>query len=418
VTHVEPDGNPVDKGPPQPFLVTMMNPECARDPRTLFDGMRAEGVVREDSRVPGRRPTVLVSRYEDVQATLRNARTFSSSFGEGVSGLGNDRPLIPLQIDPPEHKKYRKLLDPFLEPRRVGRLESDVAGLVNELIDRFEGRGSCELVSDFAVPLPCTVFLRLLGLPLEDLGLFLHIKEGIVRGHRRSTLQEQFAARAEAGRLCYEYFEAALDRILDRRIEGLLLDLLEAEIEGERLAREEIMDICYLLIIAGLDTVTDSLCCFYAFLAEHPVHRQRLADHPELIPAAVEELLRWESPVSGVARVATEDTEIDGCPVHQGDNLFVLIGAANTDPLGIDRAGTVDFHRDHNRHLAFGSGIHRCLGSHLARLELRVALREWHRRIPEYRIPSGTELLWTPMLRSVLELPLRFVPSVEPAEAI
>jgi cytochrome P450 len=392
-------------------LEMMLDPTYARDPRPYFEWLRSRAAVRDDIEVPGRKPSILVSTYEDVQATLRNSKVFSSRFGEGMGGLGNDRPMIPLQIDPPEHKKYRKLLDPYLEPRRVARLGADVVTLVNELIDRFEDRGRCELLEDFAVPLPCTVFLRLLGLPLEDLDLFLRIKEGIVRGNNERTLAAQFEARSAAGRLCYEYFEQALDRIQRDRVEGFLLDLLEAEIDGERLTREEIMDICYLFIIAGLDTVTDSLCCFYTFLADHPDHRRMIVEQPDLIPNAVEELLRWESPVSGVARVATEDTEIAGCPVHKGENLFVLVGAANTDPHGLEQASTVDFQRESNRHFAFGSGIHRCLGSHLARLELRVTLREWHRRIPEYHIPPGTELMWTPMLRAVLELPLVFAPA-------
>jgi cytochrome P450 len=392
-------------------LEMMLDPKYARDPRSYFEFLRDGSPARDEVEIPGRKPTIFVTRYEDVQSTLRNAKVFSSKFGEGMGGLGNERPMIPLQIDPPEHKKYRKLLDPFLEPRKVARLEEDVVRLVNELIDRFEDSGSCELLEDFAVPLPCTVFLRLLGLPLEDLDLFLKIKEGIIRGNNERTLAAQFEARSAAGKLCYEYFEQALDRIQRDRVEGLLLDLLEADIDGERLTRDEIMDICYLFIIAGLDTVTDSLCCFYTFLADHPEHRRMLVDNPDLIPGAVEELLRWESPVSGVARIAAEDTEIQGCPVRKGENLFVLVGAANTDPAGIDHADMVDFQRDTNRHFAFGSGIHRCLGSHLARLELRVTLREWHRRIPEYHIPPGTELVWTPMLRAVLELPLVFQPA-------
>jgi cytochrome P450 len=401
----------VDSTRPGWSMEMMMAPAYATDPRPFFGALRQAGASRDDLKIPGRKPSILVSRYQEVQDTLRNAKVFSSRFGDGMGGLGNERPMIPLQIDPPEHKKYRKLLDPFLEPRKMARLEDEVVQLVNDMIDSFEEKGSCELLEDFAVPLPCTVFLRLLGLPLEDLDLFLQIKEGIIRGNNERTLQAQFEARSAAGKQCYEYFEKALDRIQEERTEGLLLDLLESEIEGERLTREEIMDVCYLFIIAGLDTVTDSLCCFFNFLAENPDHRRMIVDDPSLIPNAVEELLRWESPVSGVARIAVEDTEINGCPVHQGENLFVLVGAANTDPDGIDDAGTVDFHRETNRHFAFGSGIHRCLGSHLARLELRVTMREWHRRIPEYHIPPGTELIWTPMLRATLEMPLVFQPA-------
>jgi cytochrome P450 len=406
---------PVETSRPGWSFQMMMDPGFATDPRPYFDALRqAGGAARDELEEPGCTSSVLVSCYHDVQATLRNPKVFSSRFGEGMGGLGNDRPMIPLQIDPPEHKKYRKLLDPFLEPRKMARLEGEVVRLVNELIDQFIDQGRCELLSDFAVPLPCTVFLRLLGLPLEDLDLFLRIKEGIVRGNGEPTLAAQSEARNAAGRLCYEYFDRALDRIRAERIEGLLLDLMEAEIDGERLSRDEIMDVCYLFIIAGLDTITDSLCCFFTFLAAHPEHRKMIVEDPALIPGAVEELLRWESPVSAVARVAVTDTEIGGCPVRAGENILVLVGAANTDPGGIPDAGVVDFRRETNRHFAFGSGIHRCLGSHLARLELRVALREWHRRIPHYRVPEGTQLVWTPMLRAVLELPLELMPAPAP----
>jgi cytochrome P450 len=386
----------------------MMDPSFATDPRPYFEMLRRTGVARDDLRIEGRRSTVLVSRYEHVEAVLRNAKLFSSKFGDGLGGLGNDRPMIPLQVDPPEHKKYRVLLDPFLAPRQVAKLETEVTQLVNELIDRFAERGSCEFNSEFAVPLPCTVFLALLGLPLEDLDFFLRIKEGIVRGNGELSLEKQFQARTAAGKECYAYFETALDRILRDRVDGLLLELMEAEVDGERLTRDEIMDICYLFLIAGLDTVTDSLCCFWTFLATNPEYRQEVVADPFLIPAAVEELMRWESPVSGIARVATEDTEIGGCPVHKGENLFVLVGSANLDTDTVPDADQVDFHRETNRHYAFGGGIHRCLGSHLARLELRVAMREWHRRLPDYTIPPETELTWTPMLRTVVELPLKF----------
>jgi cytochrome P450 len=389
-------------------LAMMLDPAYARDPRPYFEALRHNGPARDEFEMEGRRRSVVVTRYDEVEAILRNPKVFSSNFGEGMQGIGNERPLIPLQIDPPDHKKYRVLLDPYLAPRQVSRLEPDITVLVNQLIDRFEARGSCEFTAEFAVPLPCTVFLRLLGLPLEDLDFFLRIKEGIIRGNGELSLTKQQAVRAAAGRECYDYFESALDRIAAERQPGLLLDLLDAEVEGQRLSRDEIMDICYLFIIAGLDTVTDSLCCFWAFLADHPEHRRTIVEAPERIPAAVEELLRFESPVSTVARIAAEDTEIGGCPVRRGENIFVFVGAANTDPGGIPEAGSVDFRRDTNRHWAFGGGIHRCLGSHLARQELRVALREWHRRIPDYSVPAGTELTWTPMLRSVVELPLTF----------
>ena len=383
--------------------------EFARDPRRFYEELRHGAPRRDELEVPGLKPSVVVTRHEDVEYILRNPQLFSSRFGEGMGGIGNDRPLIPLQIDPPDHKKYRVLLDPYFATRVIAKLESDVADLVNLLIDGFVDQDGCDFTEDFAVPFPCIAFLRLVGLPLEDLDHFLHIKEGINRGWGEQDFAKVAQNRVAAGRESYEYFEKALDELGEERRDGLLSRLLDAEVEGVKLTRQEILDICFLLIIAGLDTVTDSLCCFYTYLAEHPEHREQIVADPSLIPSVVEELLRWESPVAGVARVAAEDTELRGCPVHRGDSLLMFVGAANTDATAIDGADRVEFSRDANRHFAFGVGIHRCLGSHLARLELRVALREWHRRIPSYRIRPEAELVWTQMLRAVHHLPLDFV---------
>ena len=186
--------------------------------------------------------------------------------------------------------------------------------------------------------------------------------------------------------------------------------MIAADIAGEPLSRDEMLDICFLFLIAGLDTVTDSLDCFFVYLARHPEHRRLLIEQPDIVPGAIEELLRWETPVPGVARIALQDVEVGGCPISKGERVSPLLGAANTDPDEFADPDVVDFARSPNRHRAFGGGPHRCLGSHLARLELRVALREFHRRIPDYEIAPGTELKYTSALRSVESLPLR-VPS-------
>jgi cytochrome P450 len=154
--------------------------------------------------------------------------------------------------------------------------------------------------------------------------------------------------------------------------------------------------------------VTATLDCIYGYLVQHPEQRQRIVDDEAVIPAAIEELLRWETPVQIVARVALEDTEVAGCPVHQGDNVMVLIGSVNTDDGDLPDAHDVRFDREINKHSAFGAGVHRCLGSHLARQELRVALREWHRRIPEYSVPEGHTLVYTPAIRSIDHFPMVF----------
>jgi cytochrome P450 len=206
----------------------------------------------------------------------------------------------------------------------------------------------------------------------------------------------------------YAYFDEVLDeRELERR-DDLLSRFLDASVDGQRLTREDILDICFLFLIAGLDTVTASLDCLFAYLAEHPDQRRQLVDDPSLVPAAIEELLRWETPVMGVVRVALEDTEVSGCPVHEGDMVMVMLASVNTDEAELPDADVVRFDREANRHLAFGGGVHRCLGSHLARLELRVALREWHRRIPEYAVAEGHTLAYTSGIRSIDHFPMTF----------
>jgi cytochrome P450 len=343
-----------------------------------------------------------------LDTAVRNADVYSS----GIEGapLGVKRPLIPLQIDPPEHRKYRKLLDPLFAPKQMAKLEPQISAQVNELIDRFADRGSCDFTNEFAIPLPSTIFLRLFGLPLTELPQLLEFNERTQRPEG-GTSAEHLAARQANARDVYRYFEAV---IAERRREAprhdLLSTLLTADVEGERLTDDEVVDISFLMILAGLDTITDTLTCSFKFLAEHPGHRQRIVDDPAIIPSAVEELLRWETPVMTIIRVAQADDEIEGCPVRHGDWVLACLGSANTDEKEFENPDEVIFERNPNRHIAFGGGIHRCLGSHLARQELRVALREWHRRLPSYDLPAGFVPEYSDGLRSVRNLTLLFPP--------
>jgi cytochrome P450 len=212
-----------------------------------------------------------------------------------------------------------------------------------------------------------------------------------------------------AGQEIYTYFGALIDERTRKPADDIITRFLAAEIDGEKLTREDILDICFLFLIAGLDTVGDTLTCSYAFLATHPEHRQMIVDNPAIIPTAVEELLRWESPVpSGTPRLAVCPVDLPhGQHVDDGTMVMPNFGAANVDPDTFDDPMDVRFDRDPNPHIAFGGGVHRCLGSHLARRELRVTLREWHRRIPDYRIKPGHEKLeYPPGLRHVKDLTL------------
>ncbi|MGZ4693156.1 MAG: cytochrome P450 [Acidimicrobiales bacterium] len=385
-----------------------MDPEMAANPQPMFKMLREGSPVMAVDGVG-----VVLARRAEVDETFRHPETFSSNMS--AVDLGNIRPLIPLQIDPPEHKKYRKILDPIFAPRQMALLEEPVSKLVNDLIDGFIARGEVDFAAEFSIPFPSQVFLTLLGLPLDELPTFLAMKDGIIRpdhvtGSDWNSPEMLEHQRATAASI-YAYFESVLDEREAERRDDLLSRFLDTEVDGHQLSREEILDICFLFLIAGLDTVTATLDCMFAYLARNPDQRRRIVDDPSIIPSAVEELLRWETPVMGVVRVAVEDTELGGCPVHKGDQVTVLLGSANTDETEFDDADDVRFDREVNRHLAFGGGVHRCLGSHLARQELRIALREWHRRIPEYSVPSGVTLEYTGGIRSIERFPMQFTPS-------
>ncbi|HXN60300.1 MAG TPA: cytochrome P450 [Acidimicrobiales bacterium] len=385
-----------------------MDPEMAANPQPVYQFMREEPVMPIE--LPGHRHGVLLSRRAEIDEALRHPEIFSSNMD--AVDLKNKRPMIPLQIDPPDHKKFRKLLDPIFAPRKMALMDDEVSRLVNHLIDQFVERGEVDFAKEFSIPFPSQVFLALFGLPLDELDRFLTMKDGIIRpdhvtgklyGSREASAYQQMIADS-----VYDYFNEILDQREVERQDDLLSHFIDAEVEGDRLTREDILDICFLFLIAGLDTVTATLDCMFSFLAQHPDHRRQLVEEPALIPNAIEELLRWETPVMGVARVAVQDTELNGCPVKSGDQVMIMIGSANTDEAEFSDADEVRFDREVNRHIAFGGGIHRCLGSHLARLELRVALREWHKRIPDYQIVPGHTLAYTPGLRSIDYFPMQF----------
>jgi cytochrome P450 len=347
--------------------------------------------------------TLVVNSRELVKDTLTRAEIFSSA---DLIEQGNVRPLIPLGIDPPAHLKYRKLLDPLFAPRRIDALEDDIAARANAFIDRFIGRGSCDFTAEFAELFPSSVFLGMMGLPWEELDALIRLRDGLLRpGTREMSPEQRSAIQRRTAKEVYAYFDAILDERVAMPRDDILSSFVDAEADGQRLTRNEMLDICFVLLTAGLDTVTDSLTCFWAFLARNPAHRRQLVAQPERIPNAVEELLRWETPVPGVIRWAREECPVGDRIAAAGHLVAVNLSAANLDPLEFPDPLEVRFDRPTNRHLAFGGGVHRCLGSHLARRELRVALREWHRRIPDYALTPGYEVRYRP--------PLRFVPDLQ-----
>jgi cytochrome P450 len=386
-------------------------PEVAADPVPFYEVLRAHCPIATLDGIEG---THVISRYEDVKFALRHPEIFSSTI-QAVD-VGQDRPLIPLQVDPPEHAKYRRLMDPQLGPKEVAHLEADTRKLVNEIIDGFGDRGSCDFHAEFSVPLPSTVFLQLSGLPLENHDTYTQWKDNIIRPEVPfGDVDAAQAIRRATGQEMYAFFDSVIDDRLANPGDDVISRFVHGVVEDRALTREEVLDICYLFILGGLDTVTSTLDCSIAYLAQRPEHRRALVERPELVPHAVEELLRLHTPVMQVLRVVAQEHEMHGVTLKPGDQVMVMLGAADTDAAEFEDAHEFVPDRAANRHLAFGGGPHRCLGSHLARLELKIALEEFHKRIPDYAVADGAELEYSPGIREIRELPLVFEPEASMA---
>jgi cytochrome P450 len=360
---------------------------------------------------------------------LRQPGLFSSR--QSFDAVGSPLPLVPIAFDPPQHTRYRRILQPFFSPRRIASWEPVIRGLAGELVDGLVSRGECDVVAELAVPLPAQVFLTLFGLPLEDRDRLISWKDGLLHGF--GPLAEPAAAPARpatpdgpatpsgqsrrqsserALRLGTELYEYLVRHIARRRQQDDTNDLLGqllADTSDERLDDAEIVSLSFLFVLAGLDTVNSALSTAFALLAAQPRLRRQIAADPASIPDAVEELLRFDGPFFFVSRVMTQDVELAGQLIPAGAHVNIALAVANRDPAEHPEPDTIDLRRG-ERNLAFGGGPHRCLGSHLARMELRATLAEWHRRIPEYQLAPGVSprVTWPEGAVSIASLPLVF----------
>jgi cytochrome P450 len=301
---------------------------------------------------------------------------------------------IPTMENPPQHTLYRHVLNPGFSPRAAKSMEPEVRRAAVEIIEELYPKGGCDFVTEFATVFSTRVFLTLLGLPEADTQNFVDWVEAIFAGFGGGA--EAMAKMATAQTEVHEYF---VDLLSQRKSAPLGPDdfftaLLDSTVGDRPITDEEFVNIADVLVLAGLDTVKSQLgyCMFH--LAEHEEQRHRLATEPAVIPGAVEEFLRAFSIVMD-GRQIKEDTVFHGCPMKKGDMVMLTIPAASRDPREFDSPDTVDFDRRVNRHVAFAAGPHRCLGAHIARLELAVALEEWHRRIPDYRMVDADQLVET-----------------------
>jgi cytochrome P450 len=328
----------------------------------------------------------VLTRYDDIRAVFQDPATFSSRDVAIPTGHF-PRTLRPLALDPPDHGVYRQILASAFSPGAALRREAEVRAICRSIIETFAGAGRCDLVRSFAKPLPTTIFVAMMGLPHAEAGQFLEWNDALLHGY------DDPDGRRDAATRINDYLADLVNT--RRRVGGseddLIGMLLQARVEDRAITDTEILDCLFLLFIAGLDTVTAVMSFSFWSLAQRPDLQRRMVEDPGVVRSAVEELLRAHAIVNP-SRTATVDTTIaDGVNVHAGDRILLATALATRDPSEFERPATIDFDRQGNRHLAFGAGPHRCLGSHLARLELVIALEEFHRRIPSYRLVDGQD---------------------------
>jgi cytochrome P450 len=386
------------------------DPQWVADPYPIWDELRRTCPVAHSDRYGG---TWLPVRHDDVAGVAYDTEHFTSrsvvvsEMRPGPEDLPAPIGLAPpITSDPPFHAMARRLLLPAFGPKPIAKLEPLTRDLCRELLDATAGKTEVDAAVDYAQHIPLRVIIGMLGFPQEDADIFRRFIR-LVLEDVDMPLEEREKLRDE-GELD-AYMNAQIEEHRARPRDDLTTFLLEAELDGNKLAPEHIRGTMVLLMIAGIDTTWSAIGASLWHLAQHPGDRRRLATEPDLMPTAVEEFLRAYAPVT-MARLVAKDFEFNGCPMKEGDWLLLPFPAANRDPDVFPDADKVIIDRAENRHAAFGLGIHRCLGSNLARMELRVALEEWLSRHPEFELTDPAKVTWSAgQVRGPRTIPVRVV---------
>ncbi|MBY6537774.1 cytochrome P450 [Rhodococcus sp. BP-349] len=386
-------------------------------------GLKANPVTFYDEIRRGDHPTFwspvfggfwVLTRFDDIKTVLQDAEGFKN---EHMSFPGKSvwpRKLIPVELDPPLHMPYKTVEAKALSPVKVRDLAPAITTDVKELLQPILDNGSCEFFRDFAQPMPTTVFCRLFGLPVEQATTFLQWETDLIHGSQHG---DSATLRLEAGLKIQAYLEGLIADRLENPVDDLISMFTQSEVHGRRMTPDETLDMCYQLFIAGLDTVTSALSFCFSFLATHPEHRRQLYEDPSLVPNAIEELMRTHSFISG-NRVAQADVEVGGVLIKKGETVLYALASGSRDESLVEHADTVDFTREGIKHLAFGIGPHRCVGSHLARMQLQIVMREWFAATEDFELAEGAEIVYRPAGSSgIIHLPLVVTPRAVDAGA-
>lgn len=397
--------------------------EFRAEAHATYARMRRADPVLQQPGLDGKTPIWFVTRYEHVEEVLlkddvfvRNPASVSEAFAERMrppaGGPGAMLSNHMLNRDGESHRRLRSLVSKAFTPAVVRALRPRIEAIAADLLDRVEGEGRMELVSAFAFPLPITVIAELLGVPVERQDDFRRWSNAFVRPQMTAEQQEEAMGQLQA-------FAAYMQQLVAARREApgedLLSRLIHVEEEGEQLNESELFSMMTLLIVAGHETTVSLIGNAVLALLQHRPVWERLREDAELIPGAVEELLRYDSPVDrALTRFVAADTTLGGKRLRKGDLVIAVLGSANRDEAHFEEADVLDIERAPNRHMAFGKGVHYCLGAPLARLEAEVALRALLERFPDLRLDvDPAELTWrdVPLFRSLTRLPVRWGPA-------
>jgi cytochrome P450 len=339
----------------------------------------------------------LYTGYDEILDIHQHPEYFSNVVIDSRTNLPGGFELVPQSMDGAIHAKWRRILGSYFSPGRIAKLLPSIRARAIELIESFADRGHCDFVKEFAQQYPTAIFLGIMGLSQDELPKFMAWERDIL--HPSSAdIDEAMRISQTAQQEVTDYFVEMLAqrRALSPEERGtdLVSEALTWKIDGEPISDKDLLSFYLLMFEAGLDTVTAEISWGFRHLATHPEQRERIVNDPDIIPTAVEELLRVY-PMVNTQRWVTEDNEVGGCPLKKGDRVSLALPSAGRDESIYENATEVDFDRGVIQHLTFGAGPHRCLGSHLARHELATAYAEFHKRIPNYRIADGVEFTET-----------------------
>jgi len=403
----------------QPPQVDLFDPAFKANPYPTYARLRSTAPVHRIT-LPDGRGVWLITRYDAVLAVLKDERFVKDWRNALTPEQLAQVPSIPevmkplsknmLDTDPPDHERLRALVSKAFTPRLVERRRGRVQGIAGALLDAFEGRGEMDLIDDYAFPLPVTVIAELLGVPTEDRDRFREWSDAAVSGNASQEYMETILI--PHMQAFTDYLRAMFEEKRRNPKDDLISALVQAEKAGDKLSEDELLGMVFLLLIAGHETTVNLIGNGVLALLEHPDQLQSLRGDPSLTKSAVEELLRYDGPVeTSTERFAREDVAIGGTVIPKGEMVLVVIAAADHDPERFQEPDTLDIARTDNKHLAFGKGIHHCLGAPLARMEGQIAISTLFSRMPNLRLKGSPKSLnWRSgmILRGLKALPVEF----------